>query len=559
MNKFLALFALICFNLSALAQETYQITYEKFSHQKRIIDENPIEVLADGPISVIGTKNSFSASRNYPNEITYYNQTAPFHFYSITELAETNVLKTIDSTFLNKIEFNYLNDSKRILGIKAKHARAIINSNTIDIWYVDNMSIHAAPNLIGLNLGFVLEYTRNNNYTIRASKIEKIKNSLPLYLYEDVIHLPNLDQLTYKDLVWKSKFVTIPLLQEQRINFDPAKEVEENDSLFRFSNGTVVVKKAKMPFIPEGSQIFLDLDEVSNGDAYDRTGSVFLIPTKTEISFLDGLKNGIKKLPVYENGNGKKYQGVVLTEKYEPVVELMRFFTPFGIRQYNYIQLKGKNWHEVTPYRQDISEFRELLSNEEVYIGFFIGNYDKGGHIVNANITIHDSLKQIHKNNKILSLFNTTNVMEMSGQEYPTMFNSETGVFAEFELKEDWSNAKLRFTTTGHGGWENGDEFTPRLNTVIFDEKAVFSLAPWRQDCGSYRLYNPASGNFENGISSSDYSRSNWCPGTVTTPYIIELGNIKVGKHRIQVKIPQGSSEGGSFSSWAISGILLGK
>ena len=132
-------------------------------------------------------------------------------------------------------------------------------------------------------------------------------------------------------------------------------------------------------------------------------------------------------------------------------------------------------------------------------------------------------------------------------------------IFVEFELNEDWKNAKLRFITTGHGGWENGDEFIPKINTVLLDNTSVFSLAPWRQDCGSYRLYNPASGNFDNGISSSDYSRSNWCPGTVTTPYMIHLGDLKAGKHNIQVQIPQGSPEGSSFSSWAISGVLLGQ
>jgi hypothetical protein len=71
-------------------------------------------------------------------------------------------------------------------------------------------------------------------------------------------------------------------------------------------------------------------------------------------------------------------------------------------------------------------------------------------------------------------------------------------------------------------------------------------------------LYNPASGNFQDGLSSSDLSRSNWCPGTVTNPNFILLGDLKAGKHTIQVKIPQGASEGTSFSSWNVSGTLLG-
>ncbi len=192
-------------------------------------------------------------------------------------------------------------------------------------------------------------------------------------------------------------------------------------------------------------------------------------------------------------------------------------------------------------------------------IGFFIGNYDQGGHIISANISVHPSGSTTMPIKKVLPIFNTANVMEMAGQEYPTLFENPNGFTVEFTLKEDYNNAKLRFTTTGHGGWENGDEFVPKENSIFLDGQKVFNIVPWRQDCGSYRAYNPASGNFDNGLSSSDYSRSNWCPGTITNPYFIDLGNLKAGKHSIQVKIPQGKPEGNSFSYWNVSGALLGE
>ncbi|RLZ10724.1 PNGase F N-terminal domain-containing protein [Faecalibacter macacae] len=556
MFKILSAIILTCISIHVSAQETYKITYEKYTHQKKISESNPTLVLANSQKTIIGTSNSFDEYRFYPNEITYYTNEEPNNIYSLIQFDSLQTIKTIDTISLKKHEFKKLNGTKKILGLRAKHAQIIINSNTIDLWYVDNINIKAAPNTVGLDLGFVLEHTRNNNYTIRASKIERIKND-PTEKYHDEINLPTLDPLTYKDLVWKSKFITVPLLQNQEINF--GNEITSNDSILRFAHGTIAVRKIRLPRIRKGSQIFLDINQISNGDAYDRTGSAFLIPFNKKQSFLDGLKNGINKLPIYENGNGKKYQGITLTQDYEPLIELMRFFTPFGIDKYNYIQIKDKEWHKIASYRQDISEYYDLLNDKEVYIGFFIGNYDKGGHKIDANITIHDSNKQLIPNNKILALFNTTNVMEMAGQEYPTLFNSDQGLRIEFELKDDWKNAKLRYTTTGHGGWENGDEFVPKVNSIFIDDKKVFSLAPWRQDCGAYRLYNPASGNFDNGLSSSDYSRSNWCPGTVTNPYIIELGDLKAGKHTIQVKIPQGETEGGSFSSWAVSGVLLGE
>ena len=201
-----------------------------------------------------------------------------------------------------------------------------------------------------------------------------------------------------------------------------------------------------------GDLVFLDLAEQSNGDAYDRTGSVFMIPQDKKQSFLDGLQNGATTLPIYENGNGKQYQGVVATSDFSPIIELMRFFTPFGIKQYNYIQLKDKTWHEIVPYRMDITDLKSNVSGKTVYVGTFIGNYDKGGHKISMNITINPSESSLDKTNVSIPLFNTTNVMEMAGQEYATMFNHEKGLEVTFSLDKEIKNAQLRYITTGHGG-----------------------------------------------------------------------------------------------------------
>ena len=89
-----------------------------------------------------------------------------------------------------------------------------------------------------------------------------------------------------------------------------------------------------------------------------------------------------------------------------------------------------------------------------------------------------------------------------------------------------------------------GDEFNQKPNTLYLDGEKVISFVPWRDDCGTYRNWNPCSGNFSNGLSSSDLSRSNWCPGTVTNPEYIYLGDLEAGEHSITVKIPQGAPEG---------------
>lgn len=548
--KKLLFYFLLLISASCFSQH-YKITYQKSSNGTVIEGQDFIVMETNASLTKVYNKTKDATKATYPQEFTIIDRTST----SFEQFAILNTDKAIymkDSTSLAKQTFEYLPDTKRILGYNCKKAKTIVNSNTIEFWYTDALKVKGAPTILGQNLGLVLEMVRNGNFMISAVSIEKLKA-----IRSNELKTTEVDALTYKDLLWKSRFTTIPVFKDQIINFSDGSK--SNDSILRFANGTIAVRKVKFPEIKIGCQIFADVTEQSNGDAYDRTGSFFMIPTDKAQSFLDGLQNGAKTLPLYTNGNGKEYQGVVATEQYNPLVELMRFFTPFGVKQYNYLELKNKTWAENVLYRQDISDLLPLLSGKEVWIGINIGNYDKGGHKVSANITIHSEGESKANPTRIVPLFCTNNIMEMAGQEYGTMFNNEKGLEVSFTLDQPMKNVKLRYITTGHGGWENGDEFVPKKNTIYLNGKEAFGFTPWRQDCGSYRLLNPASGNFGNGLSSSDYSRSNWCPGTVTNPIYIDLGNLAAGSHTIKVSIPQGLPEGGSFSSWNISGVLIGE
>lgn len=535
-----------------LFSQEHKITYSKSSNGKTIENQDPILVYTNAKNTLISSKNIESKKAPFPFERNLVDRTSDV-YYQIATLNESKDIQTKDSISLNNQSFEFLEDTKKILGYTCKKAKTIINSNTIELWYTNDLKVKGAPTVLGQNLGLVLEMSRNGNYAITATKIEKIKSFPKLNFNAS----KNLDLLTYRDLLWKSKFTTITVFKDQIINF--SDDFKSNDTILRFASGTIAIRKIKFPTINSGSQVFADVTEQSNGDAYDRTGSFFIIPTDKKDSFLKGLEQGKAALPIYSNGNGKEYQGVVATENYNPAVELMRFFTPFGVKKYNALQLKDKTWQDNVYYRQDISDLKSLLSNQEVWVGIFIGNYDNGGHKVSANITIHPEEGLQVKETKVMPLFCTNNIMEMGGQEYGTMFNVDKGLEVTFKLDQPMKNGKLRYITTGHGGWENGDEFVPKKNSIYLDEKETFSFTPWRQDCGSYRLSNPASGNFSNGLSSSDYSRANWCPGTVTNPVYIDLGNLEAGTHTLQIKIPQGLPEGNNFSSWNVSGVLIGE
>jgi GLPGLI family protein len=553
-NFILLLVLLFSFYLNG-QNSNYKITYLKSSNGKLIENQDPVLVFTNETETYISNQKIIAKTALFPFEVTLLDRKKPNTIITIGNLSKDKKITTIDSTSLAKQNFEFSNEKRTILGYSCKKAKTIINSNTIELWFTNDLPIKGSPTSLGQNLGLVLEINRNGNFVIAATKVEKIKSFTSTTKEASTSKL--IDILTYRDLLWKSRFTTLPIFKDEIINFSDASK--SNDTVLRFANGTIALRKIKFPEITIGSQIFVDLQEQSKGDAYDRTGSVFVIPMGKSISFLDGLQNGVKALPIYTNGNGKNYQGVVATTDYSPLVELMRFFTPFGIKQYNTIELKDKKWHDVVPYRQDISDLRSMLSNQEVWIGVNIGNYDKGGHKVSLNVTIHPEEETKMKLTRNIPLFNTNNIMEMAGQEYGTMFNNEKGLEVTFTVEKDMKNAQLRYITTGHGGWENGDEFVPKKNTLLLNGKEIFALAPWRQDCGSYRLFNPASGNFPNGLSSSDYSRANWCPGMVTNPFYIDLGDLKAGSYTLQVKIPQGEPEGSSFSAWNVSGVLIGE
>jgi len=526
-----------------------EVQYLRQSNGTTVSDQDTIVVYANANQTLITSKKINSGKASFPYENTLVERTLGVsRIIQKGMLSKTKTIATLDSVAIARQTFELLPDTKKILGYHCKKAKTVINSNTIEIWYTNDLGIKGAPSGLGQNLGLVLETVRNNNYAVTAIAIAKKKGFPAVPKASQTI-----DVLTYRDLIWKSRFTNIEIFRKEILNFTDSPK--SNDSILRFAGGTVVVRKVKFPEIKSSSSVFAEVIEQSNGDAYDRTGSVFIIP-QGELTFMDAFTKGIAAVPYYENGNGKQYQGMLRQGGYVPLLEAMRFFTPFGIRQYNTLQLKNKTWQESVSYRQDISDLIPALSGKEVYIGMSIGNYDKGGHLASLSFTIHDELSQESRVKQVLPLFNTTNILEMAGQEYGSMFSSEKGLEVTFELPTAAKNAKLRYITTGHGGWENGDEYLKKTNTIFLDGNEKYAFVPWRTDCGSYRLYNPASGDLGNGLSSSDGSRSNWCPGTTTNPVWIALGDLKAGSHTIRVTIPMGAAEGGSFSAWNVSGVL---
>jgi len=116
-------------------------------------------------------------------------------------------------------------------------------------------------------------------------------------------------------------------------------------------------------------------------------------------------------------------------------------------------------------------------------------------------------------------------------------------------------------------------------NKIYVDNQIVHQFVPWRDDCASFRRFNPGSGvwlvkdtamhlnwetrtyelkEIEERIASSDYSRSNWCPGTDVLPVVVPLPKLSKGKHSIRFSIPQAqASEENKQNHWLVSAYLV--
>ena len=452
---------------------------------------------------------------------------------------------------------------EEVNGYKCKKYRTSINSNTIELWITEDLKMNATPILQFSNLsGVLIKFQRNGSSITELSTIKPLSKKAQI----NTQPLTNAKQVTFRELdqIEKDKkVITTNIFSKQRIHWgDTIKHQGPMplDTTIHFAGGTLILKKLNLQALPTHYQYFLELTTQSSGDAYDRTGSIFLIP-EDSLTFYTALTEGIENLPYFESKKGSKYQGMHLTNQYTPLVELIRFFTPFGVGHFNdRVTLQGLEWEEEVYYKQEITDLRYYLQGE-VMIGAFIGNYDGGGHLLSLDLKAYpgDFVAEPMKNNLwTLPLFNTCNVMEMAGQNYPHFFDTDT-LTAHFYLPEGVKNLRLRYITTGHGGWGGGDEFNPKPNHIIIDDTIQYQYTPWREDCGRYREWNPVSGNFWNGLSSSDLSRSGWCPGTATQPTYIYLPDLAPGTHTIKIAIPQGQAEGGSFSAWSVSGILIGE
>ena len=186
----------------------YKITYLKYSNGKLIENQDQVVVFTNEKETLLSSENIQSKKSNYPFEKTRINR-ADNSFMQLAYLNAKSTAATVDNNSILKQNFEFVNETKVILGYVCKKAKTVVNSNSIELWYTDQLGVKGAPSILGQSLGLVLETVRNGNSAVTATKIEKLKKEQSLFISNEFISSPKTDALSYRDLLWKSRFKTI--------------------------------------------------------------------------------------------------------------------------------------------------------------------------------------------------------------------------------------------------------------------------------------------------------------------------------------------------------------
>jgi hypothetical protein len=336
---------------------------------------------------IVGYKSTARAFDSKEKEFINFNTRTTFRI-----LKDNSENYFVKKSFDEYEKAEITDETEIILGYKCRKAIVKIKSNTIEIWFNDQLPIKGSPRFsVAPGLGLILKLVRNRDYEILADNID-FRDITQEELNFDLSGAVEVDDKIYLSKLIESRYQTIALFDHEQINYGDSihnPDEELNDVTYRYSNGTVLLKKIKLPKIQQGSIVIAEVNSWSNGDAYDRNGSLFIVPVKKNKSLLDAFKFGIDKVPVYVDKHDNEFQGVITSDDYDPVLELMRFFTPFGVNGFNnYTKIAGYIWEDSAKYSQEITD---LIPHDgsEVWIGVFIGNYDKGGHFASVKLKIH--------------------------------------------------------------------------------------------------------------------------------------------------------------------------
>lgn len=430
-----------------------------------------------------------------------------------------------------------------------------------------------------------------NKYPLKGSKfinshIQELKTNMrTIFILLSLLFTMTANAANHKELPAKGN-MSLQVFDKANVRFLPDTypnfSAADNDGIIHLVNGRIILKKIQIPEYQRNVSVSLKLTVASNGDRWDKSGSCFVLPKNSAINLMS-IAQGKQKFPAIDSTKLESLVGIVPGKNYLPTIELMRFMTPFGVGHYseNDDSLSSKRrpvyipkWEKCVQWEQDITDLYPALEGE-VYVGIFIDTWTPEGYVASMELNIKESTITCDKlvRRHVEPLMNTVYYI---GQSYPDIF-ARKSVSTDFVLPKNAKNVRLKYIVTGHGGHSGGDEFVKKRNVLSVDGKEVFSFIPWRDDCASFRRFNPATGvwlikrlaayisdegyktkEVEEPLASSDLSRSNWCPGSDVVPEEIALPDLKAGKHTFTVSIPEAQPiNGDEMNHWLVSAYLV--
>ena len=208
----------------------------------------------------------------------------------------------------------------------------------------------------------------------------------------------------------------IDVFTNQKINFDSELVMSSSDFLIR-DNGRLIFKKLSIPEFNRKVSVEIFAELASDGDPWDKSGSVFLLHTHPDSLNITSL-------------------------------ELLRFITPFGVGHFSdnekldeFRPVYVPRWEESISWNEDISHLSNAFY-DEIWIGAWIDTWSKEGWLIDVSLSFIESPFFMDKKNKskIKVLANTHNYNLNHNGSFD--FSNED-LKINFNIPNDISNANL--------------------------------------------------------------------------------------------------------------------
>ncbi|RMD91310.1 MAG: hypothetical protein D6813_07885 [Calditrichaeota bacterium] len=292
---------------------------------------------------------------------------------------------------------------------------------------------------------------------------------------------------------------TVNIFNQNFIHFGGGIQ-NDPDSIVERDNGRIIAREMNLPEFTRPVKITAHLIVDSDGDPWDRAGSIMLeIPGR-------------------------------------PNIELLKFITGFGGRS------------ELT---QDVTYLAPLLKGKRT-ITAFVDTWVQRGWVVDFEL-IYEEMDSLQNPSWAQSTLYSWGLTRAAVQADSPDVDVHIPVGRE--------RVMLTYFTSGHAyRGSGGDEFETKDNVIAIDDQEVYRFRPWRDDCRNFRDRNPQSGRWGD-TWSSDFPRSGWCPGDIVYPVILDVTNVLVpGVHNIAywVENIRKMESDGNGGYWRISSYISG-